>query len=469
MTSNRIPRPAAPRLAGAVALALLSLGCSDMDRVASPDAASPSGTADHPADVALAYYDLSVEFTKQTAGFSPPVASRAWGYLGLALYESVAPGMPDHRTFAGILNGLSGLPRLEANQAIHWGAAANASMFSIMKHLYRTAPFGETVLGATYEDFETRFAGEADAATLERSREWGQSIAEAVWAYSITDGGHDGFLRNFPSSYVPPVGEGLWVPTPRPGGLPPQSALLPYWGGNRPFLLAATGNPNSICDPGPPPTYSVETDSEFYAEALEVYETGSGGSNLTPEEFIIADFWADNPGQTSTPPGHWVEILTGILEDEGLDLSVAAEIYARLGVGVSDAFISCWYTKYEHNLLRPITYIRDANGPFADETWETAVATPPFPEYTSGHSVQSGAASRILSDFFGADYAFVDDTHVNRVPPLAPRSFASFDEAADEAAISRLYGGIHYRAAIDLGVTQGRIIGDLVAAVPLRR
>jgi hypothetical protein len=305
--------------------------------------------------VALAYYDLSIEFTKATPGFSPPVASRAWGYLGIALYETVVPGMSDHRTLAGILNGFSNLPQPESGASYHWGVATNEAMRTIMGRLYATAPFGATVLGATYDDFEAAFADEADGATLDRSKAWGKSIADAVWAYSISDGGHEAYKRNFPSSFVAPVGEGLWVPTPRPGGLPPQPALLPYWGQNRPFVLAATGNPNAICDPGPPPAYSQDTGSDFYAEALEVYQTGSGGSALTPEQFLIADFWADNPTQTATPPGHWIEILNQVLRNEESDLGTSAEIYARLGIAVSDAFISCWYSKYEYNLLRPIT------------------------------------------------------------------------------------------------------------------
>lgn len=447
--------------------ALLPSACSDMERMAPTAPGGSAATNDEAADVARAYFDLSLDLTKATAGFSPPVASRAWGYMGIALYEAVVPGMADHRSLAGMLNGFGNLPAPEDGAAYHWGVAANEALYTIAKRLYATAPFGGTVLASVHEDYDESFAVADDV--RDRSKAWGKGIGDAVWAYSISDGGHEGYLRNFPSSYVAPVGEGLWVPTPRPGGLPPQPALLPYWGANRPFILPATGNPNAIADPGPPPAFSWDPASAFYAEALEVYQTGSQGSNLTPEQYVIADFWADNPGQTATPPGHWIAILSDVLRDEESGLGDAAEAYARLGIAVCDAFISCWYTKYEYNLIRPISYIRDPAGPINDPTWDTAVSTPPFPEYTSGHSVQSGAAARVLEALFGADYAFTDDTHVGRVPPLAPRSFASFAEAADEAAISRLYGGIHYRSAIDLGVTQGRKIGDVVNAIPFHR
>ncbi|MGH2571821.1 MAG: vanadium-dependent haloperoxidase, partial [bacterium] len=213
--------------------------------------------------------------------------------------------------------------------------------------------------------------------------------------------------------------------------------------------------------------------SAFELEAQEVYDTVNEIrlAGPTDERFVIADFWADNPGPTATPPGHWISIASIVLDAENADLGTAAETYARLGIAVSDAFISCWYTKYQTNLIRPISYIQNVSGPINDPAWVTLTPTPtpPFPEYTSGHSVQSGAASRVLEAMFGTAYAFVDDTHANRNPPLSPRSFSSFAAAADEAAVSRLYGGIHYRAAIDLGVQQGRLIGDLVNDIPFRR
>jgi hypothetical protein len=132
-------------------------------------------------------------------------------------------------------------------------------------------------------------------------------------------------------------------------------------------------------------------------------------------------------------------------------------------MATADAFISCWESKYRYNLLRPVTYIREVWG-LPD--WLPPVNTPPFPEYTSGHSVQSGAAFQVLTDLFGEDYAMTDHTHDDR--GLAPRSFVSFDEMAEEAAISRLYGGIHYRAAIDLGVAQGRCVAASIAGIVTR-
>ncbi len=180
-----------------------------------------------------------------------------------------------------------------------------------------------------------------------------------------------------------------------------------------------------------------------------------------PTQVDIARYWADDPGESVTPPGHWISILNQVLEREQASLALASESYAKVGIAVADAFITCWHTKYLYNVPRPITYIQKV----IDPTWNTPVVvdpviTPPFPEYTSGHSVQSGAAAGVLSDLFGANYAFTDHTHVRL--GYAPRAFASFEEAAQEAAISRLYGGIHYRAAIENGLQQGNCVSERV-------
>jgi hypothetical protein len=197
-----------------------------------------------------------------------------------------------------------------------------------------------------------------------RSVARGQGIAGHIFEWSKVDGGHEGYLHNFPA-YPPPVGPGLWGPTP-PGFLP---ALQPFWGSNRSFALASGGE----CDPGPPIAYSEEHSSAFFAEALECYEVVM---NLSPEQRAIALFWSDDPGITCTPPGHSVSILTQVTRDGGYSLDVAAEAYARAGIAVSDAFIACWNTKFRYNLLRPVTYIRR----LIDPTWSSLLVTPPFPE-----------------------------------------------------------------------------------------
>ncbi|HEX5579858.1 MAG TPA: vanadium-dependent haloperoxidase [Candidatus Limnocylindria bacterium] len=401
------------------------------------------------AAVPTAWFDLVGRLIKGTPGYTPPVASRALGCLGVGLYESLAPGMPGHRSLAGILNALGPMPAAGQNAAYHWPSVANAALASMTRGLFPTAP---SALQAQINDLEAQLAGGAPQGIQTRSIDRGRAVAAAVDAWSRGDGGHEGYLRNFPTDYVPPQGDGLWVPT-APGFL---RAMQPYWGQNRPMALSSA----AVGDPGPPPPFSTETGSAFYGEAHEVYTTVNG---LNAERRDIALFWADDPVNTATPPGHWSSIATQILRSQDRSLADAAVTYLRVGVGVCDAFIACWRVKFIHNLIRPISYIRS----YIDAGWGNPlpVTTPPFPEYTSGHSVQSGASATVMTATFGP-LAFTDHTHDER--GLAPRSFSSFEAAAQEAAISRLYGGIHYRAAIDRGIEQGRRIGAAVAALPLQ-
>lgn len=183
---------------------------------------------------------------------------------------------------------------------------------------------------------------------------------------------------------------------------------------------------------------------------------------LSVERLEIARFWADDPGETGTPPGHWVAIENQLTAELKLRLDAAAEMYSRVGVALGDAFIACWHAKYRTNVLRPVTYIRR----HIDPRWGPLLMTPPFPEHPSGHSVASAAAAEVLTDLFGAR-PFIDRTHAPR--GLRARAFDSFHAAATEAALSRLYGGIHYPMAIEDGLTQGRCIGHRVNALRTRR
>jgi hypothetical protein len=210
----------------------------------------------------------------------------------------------------------------------------------------------------------------------------------------------------------------------------------------------------------PPPEYSEDKTSDFYKEGLEVYETVK---NITPEQRATARFWSDDPMLSPTPPGHWISIALQILDREDASLDKTADVMARLGMALADSFIGCWDAKFQYDLVRPLTYIRRV----IDPKWEAILNTPPFPEYPSGHSTQSGAAAVVLTDIFGTNFGFEDATH--QADGLKPRRFASFWAAAEEAGISRLYGGIHYRTAIARGLDQGRCIGAYVNALQTRR
>jgi len=214
----------------------------------------------------------------------------------------------------------------------------------------------------------------------------------------------------------------------------------------------------------------MEEDSEFYKEVKEVYDismeiTAKGD---TSEEIAIAQFWDCNPYVSVTrghlmfatkkisPGAHWIGITKIASNKTNSDFNKTVYAYTKTSLAIADAFISCWDEKYRSNLIRPETLINE----HIDENWKPVLQTPPFPEYTSGHSVVSGAAATALTDIFGDKFAFDDDTEV--LYGLPTRSFNSFNEAADEAAISRMYGGIHYRKAVAVGVKQGRDLGKFV-------
>ncbi len=407
-------------------------------------------------EVGTVWMDKYRDLVKNSAGWTPPVASRAFGYAGVALWESVAPGVSTHQSLAGQLNQMPAMPAIEADAEYHWGLAANACMAFLAHQLFGNAtPEQLAEIDALEAQFNTSLRGEIHQDVFDRSAAFGRDVAKKIADWAETDGGHMGFARNFPTDYVPPTGAGKWVPTAPAFA----RALQPYWGQNRPFVAQSVTN----AQPPAPQAFSTEKTSRFYQQALEVY---SIGKNLKPEEKKIAQYWSDDPGQPGTPPGHMMAITGQVCRNSNASLARTAEAFARAGVAVADAFIACWKCKYDYNLLRPITFIQAE----IDPTWSPLLTTPPFPEYTSGHSSQSGAWAQAMSDFFGYNYPFVDETHKNRTDiDGSPRVFASFFEAAEESAVSRLFGGIHYRDANEIGVEMGKKIGRSVSSLQFIR
>jgi hypothetical protein len=283
---------------------------------------------------------------------------------------------------------------------------------------------------------------------IRRSEASGMAVAQHILAWADTDGGAVIDNMGFPMNYTPGTRPQDWVPTSLIRLQ--QAPLLPGWGNNRPFAMPST----AAMDAPPHLDYDETPGSAFHSAALEVAEIGR---SLTDEQKLIARFWSDDPMLTPTPAGHWISILMNIAEGRALPVEQVASTLAKLGVAQADAFISCWSTKFKYNLLRPVTYIKR----HIDPKWEPLLITPPFPEYTSGHSTQSGAASAVLTAVFGDDFAFDDPTHVDEGLPV--RSFPSFAAAAEEAAISRFYGGIHYRFGNERGLEQGRAVGAFAA------
>jgi len=413
--------------------------------------AAPAASTVAPEAVLKQWYHLILTLVRHTATYSPPLASRNFAYLGVASYEAVASGDDHLISLAGQLQGLKSLPQREKGKAYDESLVLDATLAQSMQNFFgNTGPSGQNALRAMEHKMMHDVSQGVAPDVASRSTAYGKAIAAQIFAWSKTDGGATIANMGFPLKYELKKGPGHWVPTNQQGLQ--QMPLLPYWEKNRPFAMPAA----ATCDLPPPPAYSEDTNSDFYKQALEVHDTKN---SLNDEQKAIARFWSDDPMLSPTPPGHWVSIVMQISERDHLPVAKTADALARVGVAVADAFIGCWHTKMEYDLVRPVTYIKKV----IDPKWETLLITPPFPEYASGHSVQSGAAAAVLNKVLGDHFAFDDSTHVQDNIPT--RHFASFDDAAKEAAVSRLYGGIHFRAAIERGLDQGHCIGAFAAAL----
>jgi hypothetical protein len=434
---------------GAHALGTLIIGRGTVDdegdgTVVLQDGGRRSLVRDFAADVPIAYYDLSLQFTKRTAGFTPPVQARAYGYMGIALYEALVDGMPGRRSIARQLRGVGVLPTAEGIP-YSWPLVANAALAEVMRGLWgdktNLAAANIADLNALETQLAAQYSADVPATLAKLSSDFGHAVGAAVVATSRDDGGDEGYLTNFPTSYSPPVGPGLWVQTG------PQPAMQPYWG----MTVKTLALSNAMqCDPGPPPAYSEETSSRFYDEANLDYEISR---TLTAEQSTIAKYWADGPG-TISGPGHSLAIVGEVVMQQHANLATAAEAYARAGIADADAVTAIWWVKYHYNLIRPVTYIDRV----IDPAWAPLLPTPPFPEYVSAHSGQSAAVMATLEALFGHHVAFVD--HAHDADGFAPRSFPRIFAAAEEAGMSRLYAGIHFRS----GNLKGQSLGRCVAA-----
>jgi hypothetical protein len=426
-------------LAAVLTLPVAGVSCKSKHTAPLP-VVSPAAST-YSAMLARDWMDNAYLWVKDAA-INPCEASRIYGYLGVTLWEAVANGVGDAESLAGILQGLDAMPEPAAGLVFAWDIVANTAIAEVAR-AFLSAYVNEI---DALEDFHAA-ASDADSDVIARSRFYGLQVAAAIIAWADADGFADLLACN--AAYTPPPVAGSWTGVGK--------GLHPCWGQQRTFVLVNAWEREPIGHPA----FDTDPGSAFYSAALDVYNTtGVGGANLSADQLAIANYWADNPGATGTPPGHSVSMTTRALESKPAydRLDFAAEAYARIGVAVADAFILCWRVKFETHLMRPNTYII-AN---IDPLWTSPVGTPNFPTYLSGHSTQSGAAAAVLTDLFG-NMAFTDTTHSVLNPTLGftDRSYASFFDACNEAKISRLYGGIHYGFDNQDGFDTGVNIGNL--------
>lgn len=399
------------------------------------------------ANLPAQWYALAIKLARTTPGQNiGPINARAFGYIGLALYESVVPGLDKYQTIQHQLNGLPTLPKPNCGDFYFYPASANAALANMVHHMFgNTSTSQNFTIDSLENSFNTLFGSIIPKNDLDRSSAFGRDISDAIYSWSISDGGDQVYLNPYPTTYVPLTGVGLWVP------LTGQLAQVPYWGNTRTFIK---DNATST-QPAAPPVYSTDPSSQLYKEELEVYNESV---NQDPQHAIIAKYWAALPGPSAS-----ISVLISVLQNKNAPLSVAAEAYCKVGIAVSDALVSCYKTKYVYNQLRPQAYIQANFNP----TWKPLLATPPFPDYTSAHSVQTGAAARVFEDMFGDNTTFTDDL-INSLG-FAPRTFTKFSDYANEVGLSRIYGGIHVRSSDFIGLASGDLVGSHVSALRFKR
>ncbi len=383
--------------------------------------------------------------------FSPPVASRIYTYMSVAAYEAAIQQDKEYVSLASQLHGLKATPKPDSTLEYCFALASVQATLKVGK----TLVFSDDLMDGFYEKImkEYKDTGMPDD-VYERSVAYGIQVADSVIKWS----GKDNYKqsRSFPK-YSIEDDPATWKPTP-PAYI---DAVEPHWNKIRMFVLDSAQQ----FRPQPPTTFSTDKKSQFYKEALQVHDMGV---NLTEEQREMAAFWDCNPfvmnvrghvmfaTKKISPGGHWMNITHVACAKTNADFVQSAEAYARVAMSIVDGFISCWDEKYRSRLIRPESYINQ----YIDEDWVPMLQTPPFPEYTSGHSVISGSAATALTKLFGDNFAFTDSTEVEF--GMTARSFKSFQEACNEAALSRMYGGIHYRPACDNGLDQGKKIGSFI-------
>lgn len=384
-------------------------------------------------------------------GFSPPVAGRIYAYAYLAQYEALAVSLDDLPSFGPHLRDFT--------------SYADYGLDEIAEHhpqLSALAAFQYAGAALVYRDFivtdhmkawtDSLVASGWSQETVDASLNIGRVVADSILSYASVDGYKR--TRNMPLFEIPDDW-GSWEPTPPVYG----TAIEPYWDLLRPFMIDSASAFRTHFDID----YDTAVGSSFYREAMLVYDSVDA---LTEDRVRQAEYWDCNPRETlasghmmvqvkqMNPGGHWLAIGQTVMEDIDMPLVERIRVNAVLALTIHDAILVCWHEKYSTNLIRPETYINR----YIDPSWRPILETPLFPEFTSGHSVISAASAEVLTELVGDSIAYIDS--VNFFLGLPPRHFGSFREAAAEAAMSRLYGGIHYMPAIRLGVDQGRRVAS---------
>lgn len=383
--------------------------------------------------------------------FTPPVASRIYVYSSLASYEAVRFSKEGAISITEKLKGFDKMPAPEKGKSYNYILAATKAFFTVV---HNVRVFSVDSLKKYEDSVYNGFKENLDDSTFQRSIAFGDTIGKVILARAKTDGYIQS--RGKPK-YLGSNDPGKWRPTP-PDYL---DGIEWCWNTMKPMIMDSAAQ---FMLPAPP-QFSKDTNSVFCKNAMEVYDISQ---NLTEEQKTIAHYWDDNPfviehsghmmfgNKKITPGGHWMGIAAIAAKQTNADAVKVAQGYAMTAIALYDAFISCWDEKYRSSVVRPVTVINE----WKDKGWSTLLQTPPFPEYPSGHSAITAAASTVLAYMYGDHFSFQDTSDLRYIG--MQRHFNSFQEAAAEASISRVYGGIHYRSGVDAGANQGKKIGSFI-------
>jgi hypothetical protein len=382
--------------------------------------------------------------------FSPPVASRIYAYSTLALFETSRWMDTSYPSITAQLHGFPAMPVPDAGKKYDFRIASVKAFFSITQKLTFTKDSSKITEAAILKSMRN----EVDQEVYDASLAFGEAVSSAIWERAIKD------------QYKEIQGMARYSPTEKPGkwkNTPPDylDAIQPFWTKMMPLVMDSS----SQFKPVPPPEYSMEKGTQFYREMMEVYDTSK---HLTEEQKTIARYWDDNPAAITykghmmfankkpSPGGHWMNITAIATKKTNLNWLQASQAYALVAVAMYEAFLSCWDEKFRSEYIRPVTAINEG----LDKNWQPFLQTPPFPEYTSGHSVASSTIAAMLTEIFGDNFEFTDDYEMPYIG--ITRSFPSFVKASEEACMSRMYGGIHFNSAIVNGRSQGRALGAYI-------
>ena len=383
--------------------------------------------------------------------FTPPVASRIYVYTSLASYEAIRFAKEGTSSIAEKLNGFGKMPIPEKGKNYNYTLAATKAFFKVARNV---KVFSVDSLNKYEQSIYDNYKARLDETTYNNSVAFGDTVAGSILARAKKDGYA---ISRGKQKYIGSHEPGKWRPTP-PDYL---DGVEWCWNTMKPMVLdsAAQFKPNR------PPQYDTKPGTTFYKMMKEVYDINK---NLTSEQKLIAKYWDDNPfviehaghmmfgNKKITPGGHWMGITAQVVKQTNADIVKTAQSFALTSIALFDGFISCWDEKYRSSYVRPVTVINE----LVDKNWAPLLQTPPFPEYTSGHSTITASAATVLTKLYGDNFAFEDSSDYHYIG--LKRKFSSFQAAAAEASMSRVYGGIHYVLSVNTGSEQGKKVGGLV-------